>query len=279
MNKEQRLKFFTRFNNTVKAPEYDGSIGNKKYTNTDTNKITITAELSGIMYPPLAVLEQIFSKAEKYVYYSTSSIKTSPGETETSSSFIIASASNPSSPHTVTYHKNMIVMVMSEIQILQDLLHTVAIAEYNEELHKFVEYFKKHFKNRINDLTDLNLLSNVGQKKTKSTQKRRGQTQFKASKTCPTMYATNEKANYSIGNSSTVSSIHGNIQDFDLNKTLEEVSQEPVPVRLNAAFQIQPYPDPMPVTYVTAIISYCRPNTSTCFGCRKSLRSLEICVL
>ena len=45
MNKEQGLKFFTRFNNIeVKTPEYDGSMGNKNYTNTDTNKMTITAE-------------------------------------------------------------------------------------------------------------------------------------------------------------------------------------------------------------------------------------------
>ena len=70
MNKEQRLKFSTRFNNTgVKAPEYDGSIGNKNYTNTDKNKMTIRAELSGIIYPLLAVLEQIFSKAEKCLLF------------------------------------------------------------------------------------------------------------------------------------------------------------------------------------------------------------------
>ena len=70
MKKEQRLKFITRFNNTeVKAPKCDGSIGNKNYTNTDTNKMTITAELSGIIYPPLAVLEQIFSKAEKRLLF------------------------------------------------------------------------------------------------------------------------------------------------------------------------------------------------------------------
>ena len=55
MNKEQRLTFITRFNNIeVKAPKYDGSIGNKNYTNTDTNKMTITPELSGIMYPPVS---------------------------------------------------------------------------------------------------------------------------------------------------------------------------------------------------------------------------------
>ena len=87
--------------NRVKAPENDEYIRNKYHTNTDTNKMTITAELSSIMYPPLAVLEQIFSKSKKYVYYSTDSIKTSPGETETSNSFIVASASNPSTPHTV----------------------------------------------------------------------------------------------------------------------------------------------------------------------------------
>ena len=63
--------------------------------------------------------------------------------------------------------------------------HTVAVADYNEELHKLVEYIKKHSKNRINDLTDVNLSSNVGQKKTKNTQKRRGQTQSKASKNIP----------------------------------------------------------------------------------------------
>ena len=144
MNKEQRLKFITRFNNTVKAPEYDGSIGNKNYISTVTNKMTITTELSEIMYPPLAVLEQIFSKAEKYVYYSTDSIKTSPGDTETPSSFIVASASNPSSPHTVMYQKNGKYDCDGQclrFKSCKICSHTVAVAECNEELHKFVEYF------------------------------------------------------------------------------------------------------------------------------------------
>ena len=157
--------------------------------------------------------------------------------------------------------------------------HTVAVAEYNEELHKLVEYFKKHSKNRINDLIDVNLSSNVGQKKTKSTKKKNGLTQSKASKTCPTMYVTNKKAKHSIEKSNTVNSIYGNIQDFDLNKTLQE-AQEPVPFSLNATFQRPPYPDPIPTTFVTAIISYCPPNTSTSFGCRKSLREFgDLCFI
>ena len=86
------------------------------------------------------------------------------------------------------------------------------------------------------------------------------------------MYVTNEKANHSIENASTLSSMYGNVQDFDLSKTLQEVSQEPVPVSLNSTFKRPPYLDPMPATFVTAIISYCPPNTSTSFGCGKSLR-------
>ena len=75
------------------------------------------------------------------------------------------------------------------------------------------------------------------------------------------MYVINGKANHSIENSITVSSIYTSMQD--LNKTLQEVSQEPVPVSLNATFQGFRYPDPIPATFVTAIISYCPPNTST----------------
>ena len=75
------------------------------------------------------------------------------------------------------------------------------------------------------------------------------------------MYVINGKANHSIENSITVSSIYTSMQD--LNKTLQEVSQEPVPVSLNATFQRFRYPDPIPATFVTAIISYCPPNTST----------------
>ena len=96
------------------------------------------------------------------------------------------------------------------------------------------------------------------------------------------MYVTNEKANHSIENASTLSSMYGNVQDFDLSKTLQEVSQEPVPVSLNSTFKRPPYPDPMPATFVTAIISYCPPNTSTSFGKKSAVKvsgSSEIRVL
>ena len=65
-----------------------------------------------------------------------------------------------------------------------------------------------------------------------------------------------------------------------MNKTLQEVSQEPASVSLNVTFQRPPYPDLMPATLVTAIISYCPPNTLTCFGCHKSLWELgDLCFI
>ena len=41
------------------------------------------------------------------------------------------------------------------------------------ELRNFVEYFKKNSKNKVIDLVDVNMYSKVGQKKTKSIQKRK----------------------------------------------------------------------------------------------------------
>ena len=41
------------------------------------------------------------------------------------------------------------------------------------ELRNFVEYFFKNSKNKVIDLVDVNISSKVGQKKTKSIQKRK----------------------------------------------------------------------------------------------------------
>ena len=41
------------------------------------------------------------------------------------------------------------------------------------ELRNFVEYFLKNSKNKVIDLVDVNISSEVGQKKTKSIQKRK----------------------------------------------------------------------------------------------------------
>ena len=61
-------------------------------------------------------------------------------------------------------------------------------AEHESELRNFVEQFKKHSKNKVNDLVNANMSSKVGQQKTKSTQKRKGKSPNHSSNTTPAMY-------------------------------------------------------------------------------------------
>ena len=56
------------------------------------------------------------------------------------------------------------------------------------------------------------------------------------------------------------------------NVSLIQSTFHSTPSNLNASFQRPKYPDPQPATFLTAILSFCLPNTSTCFGCRRSLQ-------
>ena len=100
----------------------------------------------------------------------------------------------------------------------------------------------------MNELVYVNISSEVGQKKTKSTQKRKEKPQNQSSNTAPTMYispvAPNPNSSISV----------------------------PASSNLNASFQRPKYPDPQPTTSLVAILSFCRHNTSICFGYRRSLR-------
>ena len=99
----------------------------------------------------------------------------------------------------------------------------------------------------MNELVDVNISSEVGQKKTKSTQKRKEKPQNQSSNTAPIMYispvAPNPNSSISV----------------------------PASSNLNASFQQPKYPDPQPATFSAAILSFCPHNTSICFGYRRSL--------
>ena len=60
-------------------------------------------------------------------------------------------------PHTLLYNIKMEHMIGGQcvrFKSYKICSHTIAVAEYNEELHNFVQYFKKSSKNRISDLID-----------------------------------------------------------------------------------------------------------------------------
>ena len=58
------------------------------------------------MYPLLPILHQIFNKAEKYVYSSPESNKSSPVDGNTACSLIVASSSIPDSLHVCKFNSS-----------------------------------------------------------------------------------------------------------------------------------------------------------------------------
>ena len=126
------------------------------------------------MYPPLPIHHQIFNKTEKYVYSSPGSIKSSPVGGNTASSLIAASALNPDSPHIAEsnasgkYECDVNCIRYKSYKICS---HTVAATEHVQELMYFVKYLKKHSKNKVNGLVDINVFSKDGKKKIERKQK------------------------------------------------------------------------------------------------------------
>ena len=117
------------------------------------------------MHPTLPLLHQIFIKAKKYMYSSPDSIKSSPFDGNTACSLIDASSlnsdySNPNpNPPAVKFNTSGIYECdVNCIRYISYKIcsHTTAAAEHKSELRNFVEYFKKHSKNKVNnDMVDV----------------------------------------------------------------------------------------------------------------------------
>ena len=52
---------------------------------------------------------------------------------------------------------------LHKIKIVQNMFLYRSAAEHESELRNFVEQFKKHSKNKVNDLVNANMSSKVGQ--------------------------------------------------------------------------------------------------------------------
>ena len=114
----------------------------------------------------------------------------------------------------------------------------------------------------MNDLVNVNMSSKDGQKKTKSSQKRKGKLQNESSNTTPTMYIS------PVPPSSNSSILETSAPDV----SLIQPTFYSTPSNLNASFQRPKYRNPQPTAFLTGILSFCSPNTSTCFGWWRSLQ-------
>ena len=88
MTTEQCLRFKERFNTAEMRRPILNLVFYENYATVST--ISIKPDDSGIMYPSLPILHQNFNKAEKYLYSSPDSIKSSPINGKTTCSLIVA---------------------------------------------------------------------------------------------------------------------------------------------------------------------------------------------
>ena len=181
MTAEQRLRFQERLNTAEIRRPILNSVSSENHAT--GSAISIKPGNLDIVYPSLPITHQIFNKAEKYVYSSPDSIKSSAVDGNMPCSLIAASASSPDSPHVVKFNssgKNEYDVNCIRCKSYKICSHTVAAAEHKLELRNFVEYFKKHSKNKVNDLLMLICLQRLGRRKLKVHKRENESLKFKA---------------------------------------------------------------------------------------------------
>ena len=189
MTPKQRQNFLKKFNSQNPKQKTSEYMPLQNGNSIKEKKISISPSESGIMYPPITVLNQIFDKAERYVYGKTKSITQSPFDNIFS--LLVPSQTNPSTAHIVKYQTNgkfECDHACKRYTAYKICSHTVAAAEYRKELHSYISYFKKTEKRKLNDLIDTAKNPKADQKKTKSTQKRKGAQQNKPDKDVPLIF-------------------------------------------------------------------------------------------
>lgn len=96
MNAENRFRFNKMLNTTQRGAQPLKLVSSENHA--IVSAIFIKPKDSGTIYSPLPILHQIFNRADKYVYSSPDSIKSSPVDGITACALIVPLASNPDFP-------------------------------------------------------------------------------------------------------------------------------------------------------------------------------------
>ena len=212
--------------------------------------------------------------------------------------FMVPSTTSAFNPHRVKINENGLVECDEQclrVKCYKMCSHSVAVAEFHGVLHQFIDKFKKKKKRKISCIVDVRVPPNVGTKKTKATQRRKGgpfkknvdthsyipspRTDFQKDSTNEAQVASEDvsttqreswraqkhhlEKSPSILNSAAISD-KGTIQ----SENYQNPSQT-----TNCNLQRPPYPDP-PATFLTvAPLNFCPPNVTKCFGCDENIRS------
>lgn len=233
MTKQQKVRLENNFFHArVKRPE-------DPITSQDTWECTLSVspENSQISMISQNVVKDIFRIADSLLQC-TENIVMAPGSN--GKLFFVLNSFNKATPHHVSLTGNNCQFLCDSncIKWVTHKIcpHTVAVAEHQHKLQNFLHWFNNKCKHsKYTSLANFNMPSSRGKKATKSTSRRKG---------------------------------------GDPNKqrqTLERYTQPPV-ASSTPEDSIPALPNPSTGSYVVALLDFCNPNVSKCFGCQCNFR-------
>ena len=177
----QRRNFLKAFNEFVQEPPKDSRGGNTPGTPT----LSISANDSGLLFPPMEVLNEMFNKAA-VLLENDNAIVRAPGVSE--GLFFVVS-NNANSPHKVAaVDKGRVSCDCTNFKSFKICRHSLAVAEREGKLGEFLKIVKRK-KRTADGAINATGPSDSGKKARRATQVRKG-TQRKNSSKQPTFSAT-----------------------------------------------------------------------------------------
>ena len=212
--------------------------------------------------------------------------------------FMVPSTTSAFNPHRVKINENGLVECDEQclrFKCYKICSHSVAVAEFHGVLHQFIDKFKEKKKRKISCIVDVRVPPKVGTKKTKATQWRKGglfkknvdthsyihssRPDFQKDSTNEAQVASEDvsttqreswraQKHYLEKSPSTLNSAA--IGD---NDTIQSQNYQNQSHATNCNLQRPPYPDPPATLLTAALLNFCPPNVTKCFGCKGNIRS------
>ena len=241
---------------------------------------------------------QIFEKAKKLVCGEEEVITKVKGTEK--DTFMVPSTTSASNLHRVKVNENGLVECDEQCLLLKCnkiCSHSVAVAEFHGVLHRFIDIFKEKKIRKINCVVDIRVPPNADTKKIKATQQRKGgpfkknidahsynqspQTDFQKNSTKGAQVAseyisTAERESWRAQKHLEKSPSTLNATAIADNGTIQSQNYQNPFQTTNSNLQRSLYLDPTATLLTAALLNFCPPNTTKCFGCNGNIRSPPI---
>lgn len=233
MTKQQKIRHETRF--------FTGPVKNQqeKMLDYDQCNLSVSPESSHISTVSQTVVKDIFAKAGKLLQCEGNVVQ-APGSD--GKLFFVLNSYAKTTPHHVSIagNKSQYVCDANCIKWVTHKIcpHTVAVAEYQQQLQNFLNWFNNKSKQpKYTSLANFNMPASRGKKASKATSRRKG---------------------------------------GDPNKQKDILEKYSKPSVDKNTQNIPALPNPSVGSYVVALLDYCNPLVTRCFGCQVLFRENNI---